>query len=327
MYTDKQDLVTKNLIEQMETGVVPWQKPWKSGRYKAFPFNATTGNPYHGMNILFLWIAEMRYQRSCNGWMTFHQMRNIDASLIHLPDAGIGKTGQTSVQLFRLDKYIPRRDFIIKGSDIVCRHSGDVKTKKEAERFYYKSFNVFNLDQIQGLPQEMMPPDNTDPLQNASHFLFGKQTMSCMVEDLQYLLEHFPVEVRHGGAQAFFNFESDYIGLPSASDFKSFDDYLATRFHEMIHATGHESRLDRIGLSKSRNKQEHAFEELIAEIGSAFLCAHFGIDGKLQHAAYLKHYIQAIKADTSLIFKAAARAQNAFDTVMLSAPVKKEVAA
>ena len=95
----------------------------------------------------------------------------------------------------------------------------------------------------------------------------------------------------------------------------------------MIHSTGHESRLNRIATDSATTKYNYAFEELIAEIGSAFLCAQFAIGGRLQHAAYLHSYISAIKEDSALIYKAAAGAQKAFDAIMAIIPAKNEVAA
>jgi antirestriction protein ArdC len=304
MYANKLDVVTQKLIKQMEAGKVPWQKPWKSGRYKNLPFNATTGAQYHGINILLLWLTEQFDERSCNGWMTFYQMRKIKANLIQLPNADKGKTGQKSTLICKSDTFIPAKDFIVRDKIILCRHTGESRTRNEATQRFYKWFNVFNLDQLENLPEGLIPPLNT-------------KVVTGISERLSTLFDKFPVETKHGDKAAYYVPTKDYIGMPAPTDFKTIEDYISTRLHEMVHSSGHPSRLARVGIeSDNRTKEKYAFEELVAEIGSAYLCAEFNISGKLQHASYLQSYIKVLENDSRAIFRAAADAQRAVDWIL-----------
>ena len=129
----------------------------------------------------------------------------------------------------------------------------------------------------------------------------------------QALLQNYPVTRNYGGGEASYNIGADVINMPHQNDFESYNEFLSTHFHELVHSTRHGSRLDR---EKTRGLKGYAFEELVAEIGAAFLCAHFGIDPVLQHPAYLTNYIAAMEADHKAILAAAADAQKATDYLL-----------
>jgi antirestriction protein ArdC len=124
--------------------------------------------------------------------------------------------------------------------------------------------------------------------------------------------------IKHGGDKAFFSPSDDYIGMPTFESFKSASDYYATLAHELIHWTGHESRLDR-QLNEGRfGNEAYAFEELVAELGSSFICQDLGIDGKFQdnHLAYLKSWLKVLKNDTKAIFRASSLAKVATKEIL-----------
>lgn len=119
--------------------------------------------------------------------------------------------------------------------------------------------------------------------------------------------------ITHGGDAAFYMPSADRIQLPNKTAFDAPEHYHATAFHELTHWTGHKSRCDR-DLSKSRyGNPEYAFEELVAEMGAAFLCADHGIKGELRHAGYIGHWLKACREDSKAVFRAAALAQKAAD--------------
>ena len=118
--------------------------------------------------------------------------------------------------------------------------------------------------------------------------------------------------VKHGGASAFYDRSNDYIGLPAKTDFLSNEHYYATAFHELTHWSGAKSRLER-EKGKLFGDSKYAFEELVAELGSTFLCNDFSFTGELRHEAYIQSWLKALKDDNKAIFKASALAQKAVD--------------
>lgn len=175
---------------------------------------------------------------------------------------------------------------------------------EEAERkvAFMKGYTVFNVEQIDSLPAKYTAPPALDrpPLalhQAAEAFFAATGAM-----------------FRHGGNRAFYAPALDLIQLPPAAAFRSIESYAATKAHELIHWTGHPDRSAR-AFGQRFGDRAYAFEELVAELGAAFLCADLGITSEIQpdHAAYLSHWLQVLKADTRAIFSAAAHAQKAAD--------------
>jgi antirestriction protein ArdC len=157
-----------------------------------------------------------------------------------------------------------------------------------------KYFAVFNRDQIEGLP-----PISEEPRSEINRN-----------ERLEGFLSDVGAKIYHEGDRAFYNMQKDIITLPVREIFSSSEGYYATALHELIHWTGHESRLKRLNLSKF-GSPEYAQEELVAELGSAFLCAEFGVDGKTQHPEYIKSWLAALKGDKKYIFAASKAASSA----------------
>jgi antirestriction protein ArdC len=159
-----------------------------------------------------------------------------------------------------------------------------------------KSYVVFNADQVNGY-EESAPAGNFTDLESA--------------EDR---IANTGAHIQHGGDRAFFAPAYDLIQLPAKASFKSEAHYYATAFHELTHWSGAESRLDRTFGSRFGDPK-YAFEELVAEMGAAFLCADYGVDGDLRHAGYIANWLQALHDDNTAVFKAAALAQKAADYI------------
>jgi antirestriction protein ArdC len=132
----------------------------------------------------------------------------------------------------------------------------------------------------------------------------------------------------HGGDSAFYSPARDFISMPPMAAFNSANGYHATLLHESVHATGHKSRLDR-DFSKRFGSESYAFEELVAELGSAMLCAHLGIDGQMQenHVAYIANWLTVLKNDKKAILTASAKAQQALDFLTKAKQVEEALAA
>ena len=157
-----------------------------------------------------------------------------------------------------------------------------------------KSFAVFNREQIDGLPALPARTEQPRPSHEEANAVLAQAT------------------IRHGGARAFYSLQGDYIQLPEAGDFIDHPSYYATALHELTHWTGHKDRLAR-EYGKRFGDTAYSREELVAEMGAAFLCAHLGIDGRLQHAEYIGSWIDVLKSDKRAIITAASAAQKAFD--------------
>jgi antirestriction protein ArdC len=172
-----------------------------------------------------------------------------------------------------------------------------------------KTYTVFNADQVDGLE---LPASST-------------RTMNESIASCEEFIKAQRAEFKFGGNRAFYVPSQDYIQLPDLNQFKSSADYYATALHELSHWTGHESRLDRKINNKFGN-EAYAFEELVAELGSAMLCAHNKIDGQLQHASYIADWLKVLNDDPKNILKASALAQKILDYTTKSINVEAEEA-
>jgi antirestriction protein ArdC len=319
--------ITAKVIELMEQGILPLGSQWESGSNKMLPFNLATGKMYRGMNILHLWIAEMTKEYSSNGWMTINQMRKIatDDELdepIRLktlpenePGRGNGKTGQKGVQVFHADTFIPK-EWKLQQDDVYrSERSGDYSDENGVRRSYLKVVGtVFNLEQIENLPEKYKVFDALEPLE------VQQPIITTMTEAYGV-----PIEVSNDGS-CYYLPRLHKIRLVHQRLFKTPADFERVKFHELVHSTGHDTLLNREGVSlcNSKDIEKYAFEELVAELGAAFMCAHFGIPGLMVHAGYLSHYCKVLRKDDRAIFRAAAKAQAAVELLLSHLPKQEE---
>jgi antirestriction protein ArdC len=163
-------------------------------------------------------------------------------------------------------------------------------------------FTVFNREQVEGLPADV---GEAAPSINPADTHAEAMTA----------LEAVGADVRHGGDRASYSLAEDCIRLPNVEQFHMVEHYLATRAHETIHWTGAEGRLNR-DLKNRFGSDAYAMEELVAEIGAAFLCARLGVEGELQHPKYLAHWLKVLRGDKYAVFGAARAAQQAVDFIL-----------
>jgi len=161
---------------------------------------------------------------------------------------------------------------------------------------FLKTFTLFNVDQCENLPAKITDWQKPEPLSDEEFIRF---------------IENTGATVQHGIDRAFYSPSLDYIGMPHHSAFRGEGDYKATLLHELTHWTNHKSRLDRkFGVSKKGNKA-YAREELVAELGAAFLCADLGVAAKLQHSEYIASWLKVLKDDPRALMNAASHASKA----------------
>ena len=296
------DQVAARIVKALEAGTPPWLCPF--ARLRQMPYNVTTGKTYQGVNVLLLWLTQMDMNYPTNGWLTYKQMLSVGGTL-KPKDAVVGyrKGDQETTAGIRMVEWAPK--------DLPPAHDGSEQRLK-AVRF----FNVFNVAQIDNLPEQM----------------YERPAMKVFNEvdayGLDVLMSLSGIASKTEPCVPNYNRATDTITMPEAGWFHTVEDYYATKLHEMVHATGHPSRLDRHALIKEDTDAEdwRAYEELVAEIGSAFLCAQFGIEGKLQHEAYIGSWVQHIKKKPNAIVSAASQASKAADFI-LSLPERAAKAA
>ncbi len=278
--------ITAKIITALEDGVNPWAKPWQTIHYGPFR-NALTNRPYRGMNILLLNLVALARGHVDPRWLT---SRNAEQLGGHVRK---GEKGAAVV----FWKFLPARDRDGEAEP-------DALTDDEQERKlipFARSYTVFNVEQCEGLE---LPPlvEEEAP---------GVGECNELAEQILAL-----PNLKHGGNKACYLPGPDMVLLPHRSSFEQDDFYYATGYHETCHWTGHPSRLNRV-FGARFGDLGYAFEELLAEIGAAFLGAHTGIPFEaMRHPEYIHHWLQILQGDSKAIFTAAAKAQQAADFVL-----------
>jgi antirestriction protein ArdC len=276
--------ITDQIIAELERGALPWRKPWDTGLLgdRVTRPLRHSGEPYRGINIVALWMAATASGFASPFWMTYRQALEFDGQVRK------GEKGQLVVfasSMTKVDEAAPE------GAD-------------PREVHFMKGFTVFNVAQIDGLParfSEPAPAPRLDvPTRDAKAEAFFNATAAVIL---------------HGGTQAYYAPEPDCIRLPPFESFRDTASYYATRAHETVHWTAHKTRLDRSFDHKRFGDEGYAMEELVAELGAAFLCADFALTPELRpdHASYIENWLLALKNDNRAIFTAAAHAQRACD--------------
>lgn len=291
---NKRDLyqeVTDRIIAALENGHAPWVKPWSgdtAATLSGMPVNAITSRPYHGVNVPLLWTEERVRGFATGRWLTFRQARDAGAHVRK------GEKGTLVVFFKPIEKQAADRD----GRPLVDGRGEPVLKTIPLLR----GFTVFNVDQVEDLPEQYRVdpplPEGFAPIQAAEATVTQSGVM-----------------LRHGGDQAFYTPVFDRVQMPPREAFVDAQGYYGTLLHELTHWTGHQSRLAREGIIKHEGfgSESYAFEELVAELGSAFLCAQLGIHGDLRHEGYIASWLSVLRKDKRAIFRAASQARKAAD--------------
>jgi antirestriction protein ArdC len=284
MKRDLYQTVTDAIVAELEKGVRPWIKPWSAAHLEGrveLP-RRHNGTPYRGINVITLWMTALANGYGAPIWMTYRQAAELGGQVRK------GEKGALSVY-----------------ADRITREGTDAQTGKTVEESipYLKAYTVFNVEQIDSLPPQYHPAavPRLEPVPR-----IGKADA---------FFDALHADIRTGGSEAYYAIGSDHIQMPPLEAFRDAESYYATLAHEATHWTRAPSRLDRSFGQKRFGDHGYAMEELVAELGSAFTCANLDLTPELRadHASYLAHWLEVLKADKRAIFTAAAHAQKAAD--------------
>ncbi len=290
--------VTDAIIAQLEAGIPPWRKPWSGGAGGGGTPLRHIGEAYRGINILMLWASAHVGRYTSNRWLTFKQAKDL---------GGMVKKGSVCTKSVYYGSFDAEQE----------RGCGESESSVAHIR-YAKFFNVFNANQIDGLPEAYYvwsdPPKDLGAKADPELKAFFAATEAKIVTTEE--------------PSAYYSPSKDHIHMPPIQTFFSAAEYYSTLAHESCHWICGEPRL--ATQKANANRQEYAFDELVAELGASFLAVQLGFEPAFdQRAAYLKSWLEALKADKGLVFKAAAEAQRAVDELnaRVNVATVKEVAA
>lgn len=266
--------IAKELIERLKQGTAPFQLPWQPDMGRDFPFNPVSGTEYSGMNRLNLMIQGYSDPR----WMTYKQAQSVNAQV---------RKGERGTGLVRLITHTEKIQKDEKGKIIRDENGEPVKERIQLENPYFKSFTVFNAEQIDGLPAwEKAPPVWIDH------------------NRAEKLLKASGAVIHHRGNDAYYNRTRDFIVLPPKERFIGQGEYYAVALHELGHWTGHADRLNR-DMGGRFGDSSYAREELRAEISSMMMSRELGLPHNPdRHAGYVGDWVKVLTEEPMEILKA-----------------------
>ena len=278
---DVYETVTNAIVTAIENGAGDFKMPWhRTGQGIQFPKTIATDNRYNGINILALWVSAENRGYETGLWGTYRQWAANDCQV---------RRGEKATTVVFYKEYDDRNETDENGKPVKHRVA--------------RASPVFNAEQVDGyqLPELEERPN----------------LVECLA-DVETFIANTGAAVSHGGSRAFYRPSTDEIAMPEQARFHGTDTcsateaYYSTYLHELCHWTGSEKRLDR-KLGGRFGDDDYAMEELVAELGAAFLCTTLGItvEPRQDHAAYVQHWLTVMKADKKAIFTASAAASKA----------------
>lgn len=266
-------IITEQIIKQLESGIAPWHKPWTT----ELPKNFISNREYRGINIFLL--ASLGY--GSQYWVTYKQATQLGGNVRR------GEHG-AKVVFWKFDKY--------ESEDA----DGQTAERTSAILRYY---TVFNLEQCDGL-RIRETRRTVNPIEECERIVAGMPNPPRFEQD----------------SRAWYRPSTDAVGMPSRNTFESAESYYSTLFHELTHSTGHPKRIGRDGIEKLNTfgSESYSKEELIAEMSAAMLAGVAGIERSTlaNSAAYLKSWVDVLKADSRIVVFAASQAQKAADYIL-----------
>jgi antirestriction protein ArdC len=242
--------VSSRIVAELERGAAPWIKPWSATPGQNVPQNAVTNRSYSGCNVILLWLARNR------GWSTPRFLTFKQA----IEAGGNVCKGEHGTKVYFV------KQLQVKNDDEAETETRVVPMLRE--------YTVFNVEQCENLPESVT---RGKPMR-----VRNPNTRDALADQF---LGSTHADIREGHGEAYYVPSRDFISMPAFEAFKGADNFYGTAFHELTHWTGHKSRLDR-DLKNRFGSRDYAAEELVAELGAAFLCAEFGFDGDVRHAGY-----------------------------------------
>ena len=286
--TDIYEAITAQVIEAIETtGQAPWDRPWVGNDAGArYPYNAKSGKAYRGVNVVALLVTAWSRGYNSGYWLTYKQAKELGGNV---------RKGE-------------------KGTKIIFWKLIDDKSKgaKKGDKVpLARGYTVFNAEQCEGLPAKFYvePEEATE-----------QDKPDAQIESAEALIASSEVRIRHEGTRAYYRPSTDSITLPPRVFFKSWAAYYSVAFHEMGHATGHQSRLDR-DVANVFGSHDYSKEELVAEFTACFLAAHcdFAKATLNNSASYLRIWVSKLREQPRMLANAAQQAQRAADRILAQA--------
>jgi len=272
------DVINSKIIELLEQGTVPWRKTWNA--QSNYPKNLISGKRYQGVNVFLLGCQ----QYSSPWFLTFKQCQDRGGHII--------KGSKSTPIIFY--KWLDKND-------------SDDETSTTGKIPLLRYYSVFNIEQTEGIPA----PEPEETLNSFDPITMAEEIVAAMP---------MKPDIRYGGNKAYYSPALDYVQLPHLHTFDSAEEAACCKFHELIHSTGHAYRIGRKGVTETSyfGGHEYSKEELVAEMGAAFLCGHAGIENTTieNSAAYIAGWLKALKNDKTLLIQAASAAQKASDYIL-----------
>lgn len=275
--------ITNIITEKLEKGIVPWHQPWTSAWP---PRNLMTKKPYRGINLLLL--SDLKYELPY--FLTFKQVKYLKGSVI--------KDEKAHMVVFY--KWLEKKD---EDGNVIVNAEGKPEMVPMLKHYY-----VFNVGQCKDIASKHIP--------------WQIEGQFNPIEEAEHIVNNMPEkpEILYNTGRACYIPSIDKINMPSKNSFNSDEELYSTLFHEMCHATGHASRLNRKGVTRAAafGSKVYSQEELVAEMGAAFLCGEVGIENRTidNSAAYIRGWLSKLKDDKRLLVFAAGAAQKASDFIL-----------
>ncbi|QGJ79346.1 ArdC family protein [Sinorhizobium meliloti] len=275
---DTYQRITDTIIEQLEAGTKPWIRPWRGNSRGSLVPRRATGETYRGINVLMLWLASELAGYEENTWMTYRQAQDLGGQV---------RKGEKGSLVVKYGTFTPKE-----------REDDDERAIP-----YLKGYTVFNIEQIENLPDRFYRPAEELPAMPVPH-----------LETVETFVRNTGASITYGGTTACYRPAPDDIHMPDRARFVDEIHLYSTLLHEMSHWSGAKHRLDR-DLSGRFGSESYAIEELVAELSASFLCADLGVahDPRDNTATYLESWLKVLKNDKRAIITAAAKAQAAAD--------------
>ena len=279
-------IVTDKIIEILERGAIPWKRPWRGGA-SGLPRNIVSKKPYRGINCFLLAVTGEFMGYSSPYWLTYKQAQEL---------GGYVKKGEKSTLVIFWKLW----------------EKQDQETGQTDEIPVLRYYQVFNVDQC----QDVTIPSDPIPGQKDLDF---EPIAAC-----ENVVENMPnrPEILHSTSpKAYYSPSRDVVHMPTQGKFESAEYYYNALFHELTHSTGHEKRLHRRDSDRiaAFGDPEYSKEELVAEMGAAFLCSYCEIDNLTieNSAAYIQGWLKVLRDDNKMVIQAAAQAQKAADYILV----------
>ena len=284
--------ITNKIIAELEAGRIPWVQPWGTAAIKAplaMPRNASTQRGYSGINVLILWASGIEQGYGSQRWLTYKQAEKA---------GGHVRRGEKGTVICYADRFTPR--------DEAEKARGEDREARTVA--FLKRFTVFNVDQCEGLSEELTSiPALPDPV--------------LAIAEADRVIVATGADFRIGGGEAYYSPTQDYVQVPPQAAFHDPVNWYRTALHELGHHSGHMSRLNR-DQSGAFGSAAYAKEELVAEMAAAFTCASLGIQPTVRYSDYIGAWLAVLRADEKAIFRAASAASKAADFLLSGGKVR-----